>query len=315
MTARRAAVVLAAALVGGSPRARAAEVTVVAGVRVATPTCPIAPLSVPAFIDSLRVELADRARAPQSLVVTLAIEPCDPATTRVRVSVVGDSTGADASRDIGLEDIAVEARPRALALAVAELVRTRQPPVAPPPVVVVAPSPSAASRTALAAAGDAIVSSFPSRATTLWGARLTLLVDHARWRLGVLGEAAAGGRDYDVGRVALQSFGVGLVAGPRWTTGRLTLCPGLAGALAWARIEGTAGASDVVAGSGSALTAAVRAHVDASARVGRQLSLRALVEAGTMVRAFSATVDAAPAAGVSGISILVGLGLGLGSGP
>src|SRR5258706_10881939 len=169
MTASRAGVLVAASLFASS--VSAAEVTVIVGVRVATPACPIAPLSVPAFVDLLRVELAGRARAPGATLVTLAIEPCDAATARVRVGVTIDASPAG-ERDVGLEDIAVDARPRALALAVAELVRAQPasapplpPPAAPPPPPPVLPRPT------VGFSADALFELLPDRGTRLWGGR------------------------------------------------------------------------------------------------------------------------------------------------
>jgi hypothetical protein len=314
MVASRAGVVLGAALALASAHARAGEVAVVAGLRVAEPSCPIVPFSVAAFVDVLRVELADRTRAPGTILVALAVEPCDTSTTRVRVSVADDTGSLGPPQDVGLEDIAVEARPRALALAVAELVRSARPLVPPAAAATVAALPPSlrASPPVVGLAADALVSVFPSRDTTLWGGRVTFSIRRARWWLGVLGEAAAGERQFDVGRVAIQSFGAGLVAGPRWTTGRFTLGAGLAGALGWARIAGQAAAPDVAAGSGAALTAALRAHVDASLSLARGLSVRGLVEGGAMLRGLDATVDGAVDAGLSGATLVVGLGLGFG---
>src|SRR5260221_8994483 len=191
MTASLAGVFVAASLFASS--VSAAEVTVIAGVRVATPACPIAPVSVPAFVDSLRVELAGRARAPGGTLVTLAIEPCDAATARVHVEVTIDARPAGES-DVGLDDIAVEARPRALALAVAELVRA-QPNSAPPlpSAATTPPPPTVPARPTAGFSADALFELLPNRDTRLWGGRLTASIDDARWSLGLFGEAVAGG--------------------------------------------------------------------------------------------------------------------------
>src|SRR3954471_10069042 len=112
--------ILAAALVAGHlltpPAAGAVEARhVVAGVRFAPPECPIAPLSLPDFVESLRVELAGQAAAADTTLVSLAVEPCDTATTHVQVTVTDVATGRGSARDIDLGDGALEARPRALA--------------------------------------------------------------------------------------------------------------------------------------------------------------------------------------------------------
>ncbi|HVU52092.1 MAG TPA: hypothetical protein VHL80_15445, partial [Polyangia bacterium] len=161
------------------------------------------------------------------------------------------------------------------------------------------------------AAADAVVALFPSRSTTIWGGRLSVALARERWRVELFGEAAAGEVGYPDGDVALQSFGAGAAAGPRWVRGRFLLAPALVGAIAWARIQGEAGAPDVQMGSGDDLTAAVRARLAASAVFVRVLSVRAFLEGGLMVRGFDARVDGARAAGMSGASVVLGLGLGL----
>jgi hypothetical protein len=312
MSASRAALLTVVATILAAPPAGAADVTdVVVGVRVAAPSCPIAPLSVPAFVEALRVELAARAPRTGATLVTLAIEPCDTATTHVHVALTSDGVGPVADREVGLEDIALEARPRALALVVAELVRgvpSSSAPAAPPPVPAPPPTEEAVATTTLAA--EALLSLFPNRDTALWGGRLSASRDRARWSLGVFGEGAAGAHGYDVGRVAVQSFGLGVLAGPRWVSGRVTLAPGLVGALAWVRIQGRAGAPDVAADAGSGLTVALRARLAVSVVFVRVASVRAFVEGGWMARGYDATVDGARAAGASGATLALGLGLG-----
>lgn len=317
MTGSRVGALLVAASAVFSSGARAAEeVTVVAGVRVAPPACPMAPLSIPAFVDSLRVELASGARGPGSSLVTLAIEPCDTSTARVRVAVVREPAGASAGRDVGLEDIAWDARPRALALAVAELVRSAEASAAPPspepsaapPAPPVAPVPEER-HLQVGVAADGVLQLYPARDTVLWGGRLAASLSRGPWSAAVYGEGAVGGHSYDVGDVSLQSFGGGLVLGRDVSTRRLVLTPAIVGGLGWARIQGHAATPEVRARSGSGLTAAVRARLAAQTALVPALSLRAFAEAGWMARAFDATVDGTRAAGLSGATIVVGLGL------
>jgi hypothetical protein len=300
------------ALALSSATARAAGVTVVAGVRVEGPVCPIAPLSVPAFVDSLRVELASRAPAPGTTLVTLAVEPCDTATARVRVDVASDVGPTAAEREVGLEDIPLEARPRALALAVAELLRGGEPPEAAPPPPAPAPPPPApaASTRGVGFAADALAALYPARDTALWGGRLALSLELDRLHLAIFGEGAAGRHGYDVGDVDVESFGGGVILGLPRALGRVFLTPGLVGGLAWTRVAGRAGMPDVTPGSGSGLTAALRARLAVSTIFVRVVSVRAFVEAGWVVRGFDATVDGARAAGVSGATIVAGVGLG-----
>jgi hypothetical protein len=312
-----ASVAVAFTLLGLAPCARGAELAVDEGVRVVSPACPIAPVSVPAFVDSLRVELAGRPRPPGTTRVRLAIEPCDTATARVHVVVTNDAGAPGAERDVGLEDIAVEARPRALALAVAELLRIAavDAAAAPPPAVAAAPTPAPppapAPRWVPGAAADAVVALFPSRDTALWGGRLSASLDGPRLALALFGEATVGRHGYDVGDVDVESFGGGAVVGRRWASGRYALAPALVGALAWAHVQGHAGEAGVTAGGGSDLTAALRARVAFAAVFVRFVSVRAFVEGGWVVRSFDAKVDGARAAGVGGASFVAGVGLGL----
>jgi hypothetical protein len=317
MTGSRAGALLVAASALLASGARAADIVVDAGVRVEPPACPIAPLSIPAFVDSLRVELASGPRAAGSTLVSLAIEPCDTTTARVHVAVTRGPAGSSMGREVGLEDIAWDARPRALALAVAELVRasasSAEPAPAPPvlPLPPAPPAPAAEERPIRAgAAAEGILQLYPARDTVLGGGRLSATLSRGSWSGALYGEAAAGGHDYDVGDVSIQSFGGGIVLGRDFSARRLVLAPALVGALGWARIQGHASAADVKAHSGSGLTAAVRARLAVQTALVPALSLRAFVEAGWMARSFDATVDGARAAGLAGATIVVGLGLG-----
>lgn len=306
---------LLAPLVCVSTAARAgAATTIVAGVRVEGPSCPVAPLSFPDFLDVLRVELTARVSPASARVVTIAVAPCDVSTQRVEVRVSAEAGGPSFVREVGLEDVAPAARARALALAVAELVRA---PMPAPTVARAAPDGDSprirqAPRTPLALAAEAAASFFPSRATVLWGARVGIALSSARSWAGVFADAGTGTASYVDGDVTVRSIGGGVLGGLRREAGRLVLMPALVGTLGWTRVDGHADAADVLARGGGALTAAVRARMGASIHVGGRLALAGFVEGGVVLRRFDATVDGVRAAGVSGASLVVGLGLGLG---
>lgn len=320
MVAFRACAVVAALGVSlfAPPRpARAVEAQyVTANVRLALPTCPIAPFSVPAFVDVLRVELAARAATDGATLVSLAVDPCDTSTTHVQVSATNAAGGYGTARDVDLGDVALDARPRALALAVAELVRLVRPPSAPPATAPVPETPPAVqpvdAATLVAIDAHALLDVYPARDTRLWGGRLSVSGLRGRWQAGGFGDFVSGERHFADGRVELLSLGGGGFVGPRWAWSRVALSPGLAASAAWSRAQGHAAAPDVVAGTGSAPTASVRARVTAALLVGRALSVSALVEAGYVVRAFDATVAGARATGISGAALVFGLGLGFG---
>jgi hypothetical protein len=310
--------VLAATLFA-APAALAGEAPhVFAGVRFAAPVCPIAPLAVPAFVEALRVELAAPEPPRDTTLVALSVEPCDTATTRVKVSATNDATGRGAGREIDLGDVTPDARPRALALSVAELVRgVRAPAAAPaPPPTAVLPSPTVVtlpdSPTLFAVDAQGLVALHPARDTTMWGGRVSVYGVSGRWHHGALGEILGGERSYSAGRVEVFSVGLGLFTGPRWAWARASLSPGLVGTIAWTRIAGRPSTPDVVGTTDSAPTVAVRARVAASFLTGRTLSLSALAEAGVVARTFDSTVNGAQGAGIAGPSIVFGLGVTFG---
>jgi hypothetical protein len=316
MAAVRAGVTAILLVLTVSAVARAAGPTiVVAGVRVASPACPIAPLSVTDFVDVLRVELAGRDTSLGETLIKLDVEPCDPSTTRVQVTVADTGSERASAREIDLADVAMTARPRALALAVAELVRSAQapvpaPPSAPPPAVGAAgPAPPLGEPLLRVVAGDALYAAHPDRDTSLWGARLSVSAERGRWHAGGFGDFLAGSHGYDAGHVTVQSLGGGLFAGPRWLTGPLIVSPAIVAAVGWVHIDGSPGGPGVVGHSGDGVAAALRARLLFSWTLGRSLMLRALVEGGWAVKPFDAYVDGARAAGLSGPSLVAGLGL------
>jgi hypothetical protein len=305
-------------LVCAPAAARAADATtVVAGVRIESPSCPIAPLSLSEFVDALRVELAGRALTAAASVVTLAIAPCDPTTQRIEVRVTTEG-GRIIAREVGLEDVVPAARPRTLALAVAELVRANAtPPPATPPRTVAAEPARASPTSTLAAAGpaaatEAVASVFPSRKTTLWGARAGFAWNAEGWQAGVFAEVAAGARGYAEGDVSVRSIGGGVVAGVRRSSGRWTFVPGIVGTVGWTRVDGRATVPAILAGGGTSLTAALRARIAVSARTARHVGIGGFVEGGVVLRSFDATVDGARATGVGGASVVAGLGVDVG---
>jgi hypothetical protein len=305
-----------------------------AAVQVIPPMCPVAPLSLPAFLDSLRVELAGRSTrccdssgdAPDgdTVRVALAVEPCDAAAGRVIVTADQARIGRSIRREIGLEDVAAGARPRALALAVAELVRSIDAPAsAPAPATAAAPGPTlelaahpdAGARPALGAAADAEVRIYPGRSTALWGGRLSLVAAGARWQAALAADAAAGGQHTEIGSVSIKTLALGLSGGPRFPLRHGTLALGLGAELGWGWIAGAPDLEGVRAGTGSGPTAALRALLAIEARPDRAVALRAALEGGYTVLGVNAFADRTPAGGISGPSIVAAVGVGWGGGP
>ncbi|HVZ73662.1 MAG TPA: hypothetical protein VHJ20_14885 [Polyangia bacterium] len=318
MSAARAGAILMVAILAAPVVARAGEASeagaapLIAGVRLGAPSCPILPVAWPDFVEALRVELAGRAPSTPPTGVALAIEPCDVGTKSVRVAIDGGP-----ARDVGLEDVAPAARPRALALAVAELVRETPVPPAPPPPAAPPPTPMSppaplvrtASHPYHATYGiEGLGRYFPSRHTDQWGGRLALGDEQpgTHWELFL--EALTGGRRVDAGDVVVQSFGAGYALGPVTPIGRARLRSALAVAFDWTRVEGASPSPGVQAQSGGGLTIALGARFALALPVGGGAWLHAFVEPAWALRHLDADVDGAPVAGVHGPSVSFGIG-------
>jgi hypothetical protein len=122
-----------------------------ASVRLVQPTCPTPPVDVVAFVALLRIELAtdgvasvDVAGAPGQAplaVISLEVTPCSADAREVLVTIDDAATRKSVRRAIHLGDVVPSGRARALALAVAELMRASWAELAmpdvPPPVATV----------------------------------------------------------------------------------------------------------------------------------------------------------------------------------
>jgi hypothetical protein len=314
MTACRAgsagfvAAVLLTAVAAGRAGAASGPVTV----RVASPLCAEAP-AFTAFVASLRVELAGHepscctvdtpgAPPPSAPAVTLALEPCD-ASGAEAVIAVGDGAGArSATRRISLADVKPGARPRALALAAAELVRAvGMTPAAPPA--------SPPSGTRAVAGAEADLRLYPSVRTQLWGGRAAFSSVGRRWIVSADLAGATGTQRFDTGDVTVRLAGLGLGAGPRLPLRHAVLDLGLDVELGWAWIDGRSSAPGVRAGAGSGPIMAAAAQVAVEMPLSWPFRLRVVGQAGEVLRGLRSTVDSAPGAGITGSFVLFGIGV------
>jgi hypothetical protein len=325
MTALRRGTFALAAAVILPLTARAADLPLI---RVFPPTCASAPVSIEDFVDSLRVELAGRQPhccvlgpsdnpAADAVKVTLAVEPCDPATQDVVVTVDVGTPTRTIVRPVTLGDLPPEARARALALAVAELIRsagepavvndTTGPPPGPPAEGPVAPS-KFVSETAVAE-----LRLHPRHDTWLWGFRLGGALSSARWQIGVDAGGALGRSEFSQGNVKMTQLSGGLFAGPRWHAGWAVIDAGATASFGRVWITGERGSPDVgpQSGAGFVALAGVRAAVEDPGW--SMLRARATIEAGMTLLGLEATVDGRPAAGVSGPYVVFGLGIRFGA--
>jgi hypothetical protein len=297
--------------------ARAADLPVI---RVFPPECAAAPVAADDFVDALRVELAGRQPhccvvgpsdnpAADAVKVTLAVEPCDPATQDVAVTVdVGDPMRAT-TRLVSLADLPPEARARALALAVAELLRSAgEPVIAPPPGLT---PPPASDLYPVGTVAGALINHF-DRGTALWGGRLGVALPARRWQVALDAGIAVSHNDYAAGSVGITLVGATLSAGPRFALGPVTLDAGPAIGFGRAWIKGQSDDPNVVPGSGSGFvsTLGVRAGIEAPATS----SIRgcAIVEGGGTIRRLDANVGGQPGAGIAGPYLMIAVGVRFG---
>jgi hypothetical protein len=326
---------IAAAIAFTSARAGAADTP---PIRISVPACSSTPFSVEAFLGSLEVELAGHVPAcclleqatpltgddPHAgLRVTLSIDPCDRSATSVDVRVRAPARTADLERRVGLGDIPIGTRPRALALAVAELVHSA---TVPPPVgPAIRPAPPGASFAGAGNAGGAPrpripwiflsgiieIETHPGNNMILWGVRPSVAVARGHWQGALDIDFMAGDPSVTLGDVSTRLLAATLAAGPRFSLGRLIVDVAACGRFGWAWMSGHTIDANAVASSGSAPFASAGGRLGIFLPTAVQVShLRVLVEAGAMIHGFDATVNGIAATGLTGGYVLFGLGFG-----
>ncbi len=324
--ALRRGIVALAAVVIAPITARAADLPVI---RVYPPECATAPVGFDEFVDSLRVELAGRQphccvvgpggdAAADAVKVTLVIEPCDPATQQINVGVDVAAPPRTVQREVSLADLPPEARPRALALAVAELIRSAGGPAQPAEVPPVRPAQPEATAAPLVLTGDVAgdVRYFLSHPTAMIGARLGLALAWARLQVTLdVGAAATSSTQTtgDVsGDVSILLASASLFVGPRFVLGPAVASFGPAVSLGWASIKGRSDDPTVINGEGGRLVSTVGARVGFEGPVPHVVRLFGFLEGGGAVRGVNADVAGQPTIGASGAYGLFAVGVRFG---
>jgi hypothetical protein len=298
------------------------------------PLCKADSFQLVPFLDSLRVELAGRGlncctlaspggRMPTVAVLRVKVEivPCVAEADRLQVSAHAPMDSRVVEREISLADVAATARPRALALAAAELIHSLEQGAvgkAPEAVAVASnaslpsptPTPSGGARpVALSIHVEAEARGLPTRDTMMWGGRARFTVHrrplHADLDLGANYARAQG----EIGVVLLRSASVGLGLGPRLATRAVIADLGLRAELGWAWIRGDPAFSDVRTGAGSDLIASMgfRLSLEAPAQVRIRPSLT--LETGGVLRGVKAEVNGQAVAGMTGYYLLAAFGI------
>ncbi len=301
---------------------------------ISPPVCKSDAFPLIPFLDSLRVELAagrldcctladpgDHLPADGSLQVQIEITPCVADWERVQVSAQASADEPVAEREISLADVIPSARPRALALAVAELVRSleqgaRKPPpstIAAPAKVSVSPLPSAgpAVPRVLEAVLEGEARAYPRRETTMWGGRVRFTASRGHLHADLDCGADFGRAGSDLGDVRLRSATAGIALGPRLETSVAVVDVGLRAELGWAWVRGEATSTDVGTGAGSDLISSLGLRVSLAVPARLKLRPRLTLESGAVLRGFEGNVNRQPAAGMTGYYFLAGLGVGV----
>jgi hypothetical protein len=322
---RRMGAAVCMVMLVGAARARADE-SARRSVEVSSPTCKAGYLPMVSFLDSLRVELAGRALACCTVVepgketgtaVYVAIElvPCVPDGDQVQVAVHDRGSGTATERDVSLADVAASARPRALALAVAELIRAlAQPsPPEPPPSKATpeeAPPPVTTVERAVASMHfEGELRALPTRDTAMWGGRVRLSAPWHRLHADLdLGGGFASAHP-ELGDVLMRMASVGLTVGPRLANGIAIVDLGLRAEVGWAWIHGETARPGVrtQAGSEWISCAGLRGTLQLPAASSLRPSLG--VEGGFILRGAKGESNNQSVVGLTGYYLLAALGL------
>jgi len=329
----RSAAVVACVLAATAP-AFGARDAAAPEVVVSNPTCSFVPVSFAAFVDGLRVELAGRGQTCRlgdadadadasvdratAIRVTIAVAPCAPANEIVQIAVADPAEGRALTRELSLADVASAARPRALALAVAELVRSLGDAApggpAPPPTL---PLPSTGSPSlppppsAATVALDAEYRRYIAEATGLGGARLSISGTRAR----LAGTLDVGGlwtqAHTDLGDVRLRAATAGLSLGRRFEMSHAVVTLAARGELGAAFVTGQSTLPPVHVGEGTNLVAGASVRLSLEAPGRSRVRGRLGLEAGATFHGVTGNVNGAPVVAMQGGYVLVALGLSL----
>jgi hypothetical protein len=301
---------------------------------ISPPVCKSDAFPLIPFLDSLRVELAasrlgcctlaeadDQEPADGSLHVRIEIEPCVADSNRVQVSAQAAADARATEREVSLADVIPSARPRALALAVAELVRSLEqgapkPPsdtiTAPAKAAVLAPPPAAGTPArALEAVFEGESRVYPARDTVMWGGRLRFTASRSRFHAALDCGADFARAGSDLGNVLVRGATAGFALGPRLKTGIAIIDVGLRAELGWAWMRGETTSTDVHTGAGSGLISSLGLRVSLAVPARLKVRPSLTLESGAVVRGLEGEVNRQLAAGMTRYYFIAGLGVGV----
>jgi len=311
---------------------------------VSFPRCEADSFPLAVFLDSLRVELTGRdlhcctlaepgdfTHSNASLRVNLMqLGSCETELDRVRISVQKPDESRALERELSLSDVEPSARPRALALAVAELIRlfeqdTRdespRPSRVPPQPTFSAPKqpqpePPIPAATHTVPLGysvhiEAEGRRFPMRHTTAWGGRARLMAIRHSFHADLdLGANYSDAR-VELGDVVLKSTSIGVGFGPRFATRIVIVDLGIRAELGWAWVHGKAAFPDVQAGTGSGIHSSAGFRVSVEGPTTEKVRSGIALESGATLRSINGDVGGQNAMGIAGYYLLAAVGFGV----
>jgi hypothetical protein len=349
-------IALAASLALAPALAGAQTAGVPARVRIVPPTCTAGPFDTAAWLALARNELEtdgvrtvevapDPEGADDSLaVVRVEVSPCRADATEVALAIDDLVTRKSVRRVVALDDIAPDARPRALALAVAELLRASwaelalaDAPVAPEVAPAVrramlvrlrpavmgastegasrpeAPTPSVAQRYAWWAMVGLDLRTFPGQSGVLLGGRA--VVTWSPWPglpLRLRGDvgSAYGSAFARRGEVTLVATTVGVGAQLGGGTERFDLSVGPRTELGWARVTGRPASDPSAAVSDDGFVWFVALACTLKVRLGSRWSAALDIATGQTLNYLTVVSDGERVTGIDGPMLAVTLGLG-----
>jgi hypothetical protein len=302
-------------------------------IAVGIPDCATEPVPIDAFLTSLRVELAAEgqpcclrvpagapASEPRNPVSVAIAWTCAAGSDQVTIQVRHERTGAALDRQVALGDVSVEARPRALALSVAELIRSASaappPPPAPipPPAPAPPPSPDRSDLDGWLPNAGLVIRTHPSGDLTLWGFHGGVEYARGGWAAAVEAFIESGNPTVPLGSVDTTFAGGQLRLGRRFRLAHAPFEVAAAGSLGVVHMAGVTSVPGATVSSGTGLvgTAGVRVAYDLWRIPHDRARLRLLAEGGGVVRGMEASVNGHDAVGVTGAYVLVGLAFTLG---
>jgi len=266
-------------------------------------------------LELMPAEVVTSSTAQAEILLSVQAERCDPGTTRFLLGVEDRHSKLLLRGPVDVEDVPLLARPRTLAVALAELWSTlMQRPLPRPPLRVSAPPPpppAAPPPRWLRAAIFAGARAVPRYGTASFGGRGALYALGDRFALSAdLGLDLAEASDV-LGRAQLGLLGGGIAAYLRSDLGLIEILLGPRVELDYAWVTGTARDAGTIAARGGAFTALAGVRAELGVELGDGIEALLAVDLAGVMRGIEGRADDRNVIGLSGLVLGVSLGAAL----